>query len=371
MKERNKSIELFRIIAMLMVTTLHALGHGGVLEQYDFGTPGYVFFYFIETFCNVAVNGFVLITGYFMVKSEFKISRVIKLLLQVEFFSVICLIFAKFLFHVNIGLKGIMYTFLPFTSNTYWFVSAYIILIILAPILNILIHSINKQQHLLILFALTILFSIIPTFCFWSRDILGNGYNFVWFIVLYFTAAYIRFYGNTSRFSEKSYKYLIKNICFIWGGTASILIIGYISSLVFGEPKGEKLLLAYNSIITFPASIYLFMAFRNIEIKNNTVIKISVSLGSLCFGAYLLTDHPLIRESLWNAINFSQYASNGFSVMFIHLLSTVMILFIVGCLVEYFRKKLFTLMSVDKLAKFIDDKFISLKEYISGLSKKI
>lgn len=218
MKERDTSIELLRVIAMLMVTTLHALGHGGVLEQYDFGTPGYVFFYFIETLCIVAVNVFVLITGYFMVKSEFKISRVIKLLLQVEFFSVICLIFAKFLFHANIGLKGIMYTFLPLTSNTYWFVSAYIILIILAPILNILIKSINKQQHAMILFALTILFSIIPTFCFWSRDILGNGYNFVWFIVLYFTAAYIRLYGITSRFCEKSYKYLVKNICFIGGG---------------------------------------------------------------------------------------------------------------------------------------------------------
>ena len=197
MKDSRKSnIEMLRVLAMLMVTMLHALGHGGVLDQYKFGTLGYVLFWTIETLCYVAVNVFVLITGYFMVTSETKISRIIKLYFQVEFYTMLCLLVAKFIFFKPIDLRDILNTLFPFTSGTYWFVSAYVILIALVPFLNKFIKSINRQQHFMAIVLLTVLFCIIPTFMFWSRDILGNGYNFIWFIVIYITAAYIRIYGD-------------------------------------------------------------------------------------------------------------------------------------------------------------------------------
>ena len=193
---RQSNIELLRVIATLMVTTLHALGHGGVLEQYEFSTPDYILFWTFETLCYVAVNVFVLITGYFMVTSEAKPSRLIKLYFQVEFYSILCLLAAKYIFHQSIGLKSILNTLFPFTSGFYWFVSSYAILIALVPLLNIFIKSLNQKQHLMTVVLLMALFCVIPTFMFWSRDILGNGYSFVWFIVLYITAAYIRIYSE-------------------------------------------------------------------------------------------------------------------------------------------------------------------------------
>ena len=193
---RQSNIELLRIIAMLMVTTLHALGHGGVLEQYELGTLGYILFWTIETLCYVAVNVFVLITGYFMVTSEAKPSRLIKLYFQVEFYSVLCLLASKVIFRQPIGLKNILNTIFPITSGSYWFVSAYAVLMVLVPLLNRFIKSMDRQQHFMAIVILTVLFCIIPTFMFWSRDILGNGYSFVWFIVLYITAAYIRIYSE-------------------------------------------------------------------------------------------------------------------------------------------------------------------------------
>ena len=217
-RNRQSNIELLRVIAMLMVTILHALGHGGVLEQYEFGTLGYILFWTIETLCYVAVNVFVLITGYFMVTSESKPSRLIKLYFQVEFYSVLCLLASKVIFRQPIGLKNILNTIFPITSGSYWFVSAYAILLVLVPFLNRFINSMSKQQHLLSIILLSILFCVIPTFMFWSRDILGNGYNFIWFIVLYTTAAYIRLYSNEITRKHESIKCALLYLILSGGG---------------------------------------------------------------------------------------------------------------------------------------------------------
>lgn len=191
---RRGNIELLRVIAMLMVTMLHAMGHGRVLEQYEYASFGYILFWSFEALCNVAVNVFVLITGYFMVTSKFKPSRIVRLVIQTQFYSILCLLVSATIFNNPITLKSISYVLFPLTKCTYWFASAYVVLVLISPLLNKFINSMNKTQHLLSIILLSTVFCIIPNIMFWSRDILGNGYNYNWFIVLYLTAAYIRIY---------------------------------------------------------------------------------------------------------------------------------------------------------------------------------
>ena len=218
-QKRDIGFELLRITAMFMVTVLHALGHGGVLEQYTFASFGYIFFWSVETLCYVAVNLFVLITGYFMVTSEVKPSRILKLMIQVEFYSLLCLALAKFVFHRGITLEELIRSIFPITGGEYWFASAYVILILLVPLLNRLIHSINQKEHFRTVVLLLTVFSIIPTFAFWSRNLLTGGTNFIWFIVLYFVASYIRLYHDKQ--STKKYpfaKWTCGYLIFIFGG---------------------------------------------------------------------------------------------------------------------------------------------------------
>ena len=49
-KSRNMSIELLRIILMLMIVTLHYLGHGGMLESIPAGGKRYIFVWTLEAF---------------------------------------------------------------------------------------------------------------------------------------------------------------------------------------------------------------------------------------------------------------------------------------------------------------------------------
>ena len=75
--KRNPNIELLRIISMMMVLVLHCLSWGGALD-YRSGIQLYVYWW-LEALAIVAVDIFVLISGYFLVESKFKVKNVFKI----------------------------------------------------------------------------------------------------------------------------------------------------------------------------------------------------------------------------------------------------------------------------------------------------
>ena len=88
MKERNASIDLLKIISMLMVIVLHATQYGiANADIIPFSVPYYVS-YVSRSFSIVAVNVFILISGYFLCKQTVTIKKIFKLWIQVELYSV-------------------------------------------------------------------------------------------------------------------------------------------------------------------------------------------------------------------------------------------------------------------------------------------
>ncbi len=91
-KDRQLNYELLRILAMLMIVCLHYLSKGGFLgvpAREQISVSGYAA-WLIEAFCLVAVNVYVLISGYFGGVSETKdvLKRPLKIWKQVIFYSV-------------------------------------------------------------------------------------------------------------------------------------------------------------------------------------------------------------------------------------------------------------------------------------------
>ena len=66
LKKRNSNIEFLRIIAMLMVVTLHMLNFGGLLEKSNTTTLKGFLIWFLESICFVDVDCYVLIVSYFL-----------------------------------------------------------------------------------------------------------------------------------------------------------------------------------------------------------------------------------------------------------------------------------------------------------------
>ena len=90
--KRQANFELLRIVAMFMIISLHYLVKGWVATPFPFAVkenPVAVFAWLVEAFCIVAVNCYVLISGYFLVESAWKPERVRSLLAQVLFYSLL------------------------------------------------------------------------------------------------------------------------------------------------------------------------------------------------------------------------------------------------------------------------------------------
>ncbi len=73
-KERDLGFELLRIISMLMIVVMHSIGHGGLGHSVEYNSLEYAIYWFIYGLGRVSTNCFVMLTGYYMVKSKIHIS---------------------------------------------------------------------------------------------------------------------------------------------------------------------------------------------------------------------------------------------------------------------------------------------------------
>ena len=64
----NVGVELLRILAMMMIVGLHYMNFGGILWSDAICNRRLA--WLLEAFCIVAVNCYVLISGYFLVSSK-------------------------------------------------------------------------------------------------------------------------------------------------------------------------------------------------------------------------------------------------------------------------------------------------------------
>ena len=94
MKERNSNLELLRIIAMFIIVAHHYVVNSGIVSLYDFNNISFnMIFSQIWGFGGkMAINIFVLISCYFMCTYKLTWLKILKLYLEIKFYSVLIFI---------------------------------------------------------------------------------------------------------------------------------------------------------------------------------------------------------------------------------------------------------------------------------------
>jgi hypothetical protein len=177
---------------MILIVACHYSGHGygGVDKVYSFNK------YVLSVLSLGGGLGdvcFVLISGYFMVYSRFTLRKLVKLVAQTWFYSVILGLLSVFVLfpEKTVTVKSFLKIFVPVSTDGYWFVTIYVVLMLISPLLNLLIANMSREIHRNVLIGATVMWSVLPT-CFGS---ISFGYSRLgWFVALYFFAAYIRKY---------------------------------------------------------------------------------------------------------------------------------------------------------------------------------
>lgn len=333
---------------MILIVMHHYALHGGLLDAsniYINKTIGSIVF----LGGKIGVNIFVLITGYFLIESKFKIKKVLMLITQVLIYTIIFF----FIYSIFKGIPDfeiLKKSFFPITFGTYWFITAYIGLYILSPFINYFIKCVEKNKFSILIGILIYLFSIIGFISPASRY-MGN---LQWFILLYLIGAYIKLYQ-----SQKLCKKKIVTLCV--AGYALLIIIAIATR--FLEQYNEmfftlfKKIVSMNSILILLESILIFLVFINMKMSNNNVINI---LGKSSIGVYLLHEN-IFSDIMWKKIFMVEYfySINPFLLIF-HIITSVTVIYLIGTIIElvrinYFEKVIFKNIINEKWFNKIDN----------------
>jgi len=94
---RDSNFELLRIVLIVMVICSHYLVFGRALNNLNSSDPNFYIAYTLESSIIVAVDCFILITGFFQINNKYHFKKVVDLWTQVFFYSVFCIDFFNIL----------------------------------------------------------------------------------------------------------------------------------------------------------------------------------------------------------------------------------------------------------------------------------
>lgn len=341
MKKRKVSIELLRILSMLMVVMLHFLGKGNLLPDLagEMDKTGYVA-WFMESLCIVAVNVYMLISGYFLVESSFKVGRLLSLICQVLFYSM--------LVPVVLGCVGVLpvetitvYQLLQYVFPTlmehYWFVTAYVLMYLLSPFLATAVHHMSKRKLQITLVLLLAVMSLSKSVLPVQLEMDNFGYDALWFVCVYLVASYIRLYGIP--FFSSAKKSLGMYVLAVLGIYALSMLLHMVCVRTGSLEFFVDVAFEYNHIFNLFAAVALFYTFLHLDIPDGKLSGCICKVGSLSFGVYLLHEQVEIRY-LWPTW-LGAGEIDGIGRLILGSVGAVLCVFVAGALVDATRAMIF------------------------------
>lgn len=291
-ESRLSNMELLRIASMFYILLYHFSFQ--LSNQLIVRAMGVVF--------HIGVICFVMLSGYFMIKPT--VRKFIKLAGTVIFYSLFCLGISCLLGINKLDISSIADTLLLFTSAKYWFVSVYMQLFLVSPMLNVASANLSKRDFLYVLSALA--FLCIYMGFFRHNMICIDGKNLLNFIFVYLIGRYIRLYSETFDFLHQKVFFLIYLI---------LTIVLVLAIFVLPEKYSiitMQLFYPYNSPGIYILAILFFLIFVKCSFTNRFVNYVASST----LAVYLLHDNPDINEVIygvakelsWNIFFFLAYA---------------------------------------------------------------
>ena len=341
--ERQSNMELLRLVAMMMILVMHmdygafGLPTAESVENAPMTTFGRIF---VEHLCLVAVNVYVLISGWFGIRPKMK--SFVRLMLQVATYSII--ITGAFLLLGKTTFKIGYVTDMLIIGKQYWFVVSYLLLYLVSPILNTFVEHSSKREFqwmLLVFFG----FQFVYSWIFGLEEFAG-GYSALSFMGLYLLARYVKIYENdnendndnerrrtkddsennhpnsiasrstlhssrftlhSSRFTLHSPRFTLHASLFSFSKLLALyLFIAAITALfVFlaygwkGDTFGDAcagIFAHYNSPFIVVSSLVVLLMFSKLHVQS----KVINYLSSSAFAVYLIHAHPLLWDEYLN-----------------------------------------------------------------------
>lgn len=266
-KLRNSNIELLRLILMFFIFLWHILVNAYEIKLGPYSSVQASHIQLIM--CSIfvpSVNCFMLISGYYGI--NFTKDKATSFILQGLFYSYGLLLFKILTTGID---ENDLFGLAPISTYRWWFFTFYFMIMLLAPLINKGLESINLKDLKLIIIGMIIINSLGLYF-----TKVHNGYDFISLFIVYLIGRYLRI-ANIKINRHQS--------IIIWFTTTSILafiaIYFYSNNYIYSFH-----VFSYNNILIIiqaVAILYFTLSFKKRSYKP------FIYLGTHSFAIFLIT----------------------------------------------------------------------------------
>lgn len=347
---------------MFMIVVLHVLGQGGILEAAEPQSAKYWTAWSLKIACYCAVNCFALISGFVMYRSKPRISRAVSLWLQTLFYTLSMAVIFLILKPQSINFSTVWDAVFPVTRNHYWYISAYIGVLVLSPLLNTAIAYTPKRTFDAVLIAAFAAFALLPIVAFANPYGLAGGYSLLWLALLYLVGGYIGKYGIHNQV-KTSNAWILIGIALVLSFLSKFLLETFPQLLPLSIDG--NILISYTSPTFIAIGVCLLIICTKLSFRKPTEALIRF-LSPAALGVYLVHTNRFIWEHVIAGFSrsFVEYPCILLPVL---VLLSAMGIYFICTVIELLRIRLFKLLKLDKLCNFIETR---ITQHIVQYSKQ-
>lgn len=357
--ERNLGLDALRIVAMLSVIGLHLLTHGGLQEALSGSVAGSLQASFLHILCMIAVDSFVLITGFCQFGRPLRPRGLFRLWVQVSVYNVVCTAAVNLrVLYPDMEYVDMAQAAFPLLTDAYWFFTTYFALMLLSPFLDRVFGGLERKRAVGLLLTMVFLFSLFTDLAALVGEDpfrVSGGCRLVWFVTLYLTGAYFKRYGVPRAGAALALGAMGVNFL-------SVLLLTFFCPSIPGIWIGANQFQANNSLLVYLSAVGMLLWFARLPIRPAGFAGRCIRFfAPLCFAAYLIHDNFWVRQFYIMALSplpaLAEGPWYGWLGMF---LAEGAGIFLFCCAVEWVRRQLFRLLRIDDLCDRIADKIAAL-----------
>lgn len=364
--ERNYGIDLLRIVSAFLVICIHMMLScinvdgaasilGGFLNQ------------ILYTICICAVNMFAIISGYVSNPERWggiRLKTVINLWAQVVLYRGLFMIVFALTGLQTVSVKAILDCVFPISRNVNWYITGYVVTVLISPALLRFVSSIQVADLKRALFDIVLLCSVWTFFSsFIDGDpmMVNNGYSWVWLASCFCIGAILR----KGKYIIQGKKCLLVMIVSLAVMVLWRCMFFFVITPRFGIKQGVGIWNKYTSPLVLAFSMAAVLFFSRLHLSART-IAFCKKVAPTCLGVFLI--HTIVMNQLLRPnLAWIKQISESFQACCL-IVSSVFI-FAACSIIEQSRISVFHAAGIDKLLYKVSEMGEQLIEKVLGVRK--
>ena len=345
--KRNYGIDLLRMVAMVFVIGLHIIGIGGVITGSELLSPQFLTAQFLRIAMLCAVNCYALISGFVGWNRRPGLSGLGKLWIK----AVACCVVITALFSRTMELdnRTIISSMIPVTTGQYWYLTAYVGLFVLMPILNSAVTQMPRRELTAALAGILVLFSLLPISPLTDAFYLHDGYSVLWLAVMYLLGGYLGKYEVLNRLSGAKWG-MLYGFCVVFAWLPRMAVLWL--KPVYWQMGYGNILIEYTSPTMVLAAVSLLAVFYRLRLPDPVRRAVAVAAPH-AFGCYLIHAHPLVFRHLLEG-RFQDLGSGSVARMLGTVMVWALLIAALGMLADWLLSRGMKLLGLERLLKKLD-----------------